>query len=49
MGDQIVEQLIEVDGVKVTKEQFQEMNNNPNIRLKEITPGVYKTLQKLQG
>lgn len=45
----MTEQLIEVDGNKVTKEQFEEMTKNPNIRLKEVSPGVYKTLVKMEG
>jgi len=47
--ENIMEQLIEVDGQKITKEQFTEMQKNPNIRLKLISEGVYKTLQKLEG
>jgi len=43
------EQLIEVNGQQVSKEQFQEMQKNPNIRLKEIAPNKYKTLEKMEG
>jgi hypothetical protein len=43
------EQLIEINGQQVTKEQFQEMQNNPKIRLKEIAPNKYKTLEKMEG
>lgn len=44
------EQLIEVNGQQVTKEQFQEMQHNPKIRLKEIEPNTnkYKILTKYE-
>ena len=45
----MTEQLIEVDGNKITKEQFEEMMKDSNIRLKEVSSGVYKTLTKMQG
>jgi hypothetical protein len=44
-----MEKIIEVDGQQVTKEQFEEMQKDSNIRLKEISPGVYKKLIKLEG
>jgi hypothetical protein len=43
-----MEQLIEVDGQQVTKEQFQEMQKNPKIRLKEIESNKYKILNKYE-
>ena len=49
MEQQLTEQLIEVNGEKITKEQFEEMLQNPNIKLKKISEGVYKKLDKLQG
>ena len=38
-----------VDGVEVPLKEFREIRDNPNIRLKEIAPCVYITLQKLKG
>jgi hypothetical protein len=44
-----MEKLIEVDGQQITKEQFEEMQKDSNFRLKEVAPGVYKKLIKLEG
>ena len=44
-----MEQLIEVDGKQITKEQLEEMKKDTNIKLKEISPNVYKTLEKMYG
>jgi len=44
-----MEQLVEVDGQQITKEQLEEMLKDSNIRLKEIEPGKYKKLEKLLG
>lgn len=44
-----MEQLLEVNGQQITKEQFEEMQKDSNIRLKEIAPGKYKVLIKLEG
>jgi hypothetical protein len=41
--------MVEVDGVLVPLQQFQEMTQNPKIRLKEIEPGKWKTLLRLLG
>jgi len=41
------EQLYEVDGKKVSKEELDEIANDPNKRLKKLNEGVFKTLQKL--
>ena len=38
-----------VDGQEVTKEKLQEMQKDKSLKLKEISPGVFKTLQKLKG
>jgi len=40
---------MKVDGQPVTDQQFQEIVNNPNVKLVEIAPGEYKTLQKMEG
>ena len=42
-------QNIELDGTKVTLEQLQEAMINSQIRIKEIAPNKFKTLQKLEG
>jgi hypothetical protein len=42
-------QLIEVNGQMISLQQFQEMQKNPNIRLKEISSNKYKILEKLEG
>lgn len=42
-------QNIELDGNKVTLEQLQEAMSNTQIRIKEIAPNKFKTLQKLNG
>lgn len=41
--------LIEVNGVKMTLLEFEELKNNSNIRIKEVGPNVYKTLSKMYG
>lgn len=43
------EKQIEVNGRIVTLQEFQEMQSNPNIRLKEVAPGKFKMLEKLYG
>lgn len=43
------EQQIEVDGKLVSLQEFQEMQNNPAIRLKEIEPGKFKLLERMFG
>ena len=40
---------IVVDGKEVSLQEFQEMKNNSSIKLVEVSPGIYKTLQKLHG
>jgi hypothetical protein len=42
-------QEYEVDGKKISKEEFEEMQKDSNIRLKEVTDNSFKTLKKLQG
>lgn len=43
------ERLYEVDGKQMPYEQFMEMFNNPKIKIKEIAPFVYKTLERMFG
>ncbi len=43
------EKQIEVDGKIVTLQEFQEMQSNPKIRLKEVEPGKFKTLERMFG
>jgi len=44
-----MEQMIEVNGQLVTKQQFEEMQKNPNIRLQKISENCYKTLERMNG
>lgn len=44
-----METLYEVNGQPISKEQFEEMQRNPNIKLVEISPGKFKTLQRMHG
>jgi hypothetical protein len=44
-----IEKQIEVDGKLITLQEFQEMQNNPTIRLKEIAPGKFKILERRFG
>lgn len=43
------EQSIILDGKEVSKEQFQEYQKDPNIKLKLISENTYKSIQKLEG
>lgn len=45
-----MEQFIEVDGQQITKEQFEEMQKDSNIRLKEteVGSGKFKKLTKFK-
>jgi hypothetical protein len=45
-----MEYLIEVDGKQITKEQFEEMKKNFNIKIVETSPGSgkFKTLTKFK-
>jgi len=45
----MMEQLIEVDGSLITREQFNEMANDPKIRLVETEPGKFKKLIRMEG
>lgn len=49
--DKIKEQelLIMVDGKKVSLHEFNEISNNPKLKLKEISTNNYKTLSRLYG
>lgn len=38
-----------LDGRPVTPEQLNEAKANPNVRVVESAPGVYKTLKRIQG
>lgn len=42
-----------IDGREVTQEELQqilqEASSNSRIKIVEVSPGVYKTLQKLEG
>jgi len=49
MEVELMEQFIEVNGQQISKEQFEEMQKNPNIRLKKISENCYKTLEKMEG
>lgn len=40
---------VEVDGKKITKEEFENLQQNSNIKLKPLKEGVFKTLKKLFG
>jgi hypothetical protein len=42
-------QEITVDGNTISLEQFQEMQKNPKIKLKEVAPNQYKTLTLMEG
>jgi len=44
-----MEQLYEVNGQQVTKEQLEEMKKDSNIRLVETEPGKFKILEKMYG
>jgi len=44
-----IDENILVDGKKINTDEFQEMINNPKIRLKEIGKNKYKKLNKLEG
>ena len=47
-----MEEFIEVDGQKLTKEQFEEMKKDAEkglFRLKEIAPNQFRKLEKLIG
>jgi hypothetical protein len=37
----------EVDGNKITLQEFQEMATNTKIQLREVSPGIWKTFQRL--
>ena len=43
------EKYVEVSGQKLSLEQFQEMQKDPNIKLVLVSEGVYKKLDKLEG
>ena len=49
--EEIKEQVkqIEVDGMMITLQEFQERVNNPRIQLREIEPGKWKTFERLYG
>jgi hypothetical protein len=40
---------ITLDGKPVTPEQLNEARSKANVRIVEEAPGVFKTLQRLQG
>lgn len=40
---------ITLDGVPATLLQINEARNKPGVRISEVAPGVYKTLQRLNG
>jgi len=42
-------QEIHIDGVLVSLMEFQQKSIDPNVRLKEISPNNYKTLQRMMG
>lgn len=50
--DMSEEKKILVNGRPVNQEEFikiqEDVNNDPNKKLKEISPGVYKILEKLE-
>jgi hypothetical protein len=37
----------EVNGKKVSLQEFQEMQNNPKVQLREIEPGKFKIFERL--
>ena len=41
------EKMIEVDGILVPLQLFEEMSQNPKIQLREIEPGKWKSFQRL--
>ncbi len=41
--------MYEVDGQQLTEEQLQDLRNDPNIKLVEVSPNCYKTKQRLLG
>lgn len=42
-------EIYKVGNEEVSKQQLEEMKKNPNVKLVEISSGVYKVLTKLQG
>lgn len=38
-----------VNGQEISLEKFEEMRSNPKIRLVELSKGMYKMLQRLEG
>jgi len=40
---------ITLDGVPVSVQQLNEAKSNPTVRIVEDSPGVFKTLKRLQG
>lgn len=52
-GKSMSENKILFDGVEVSEEELknklEEANSNPNIKVKVVSEGVYKTLKKLEG
>jgi len=40
---------IKVDGQEITPEKLQEMQTDPKIKLKEVTPKNFQKLERLQG
>jgi len=48
-----MQETIMLDGVEVSVEEFnaklQEAKSNPNILIKEVSSGQFKTLERLQG
>jgi hypothetical protein len=43
------QQLVEVDGKKVSQEELEQMGSDPTIRVKKMEEGVFKTLKRMQG
>lgn len=40
---------VTLDGTPVTQQQLNEARANPNVRIVEDSPGVFRTLKRLQG
>lgn len=43
------EQTFILDGAQVSAQQLNEARNKPGVKIKEEAPGVFKTLQRLNG
>ena len=40
---------VEINGIKVSLQEFQNLQKDPKVRLKEISPGCFIKLERIQG